>query len=62
MQGPWLAELGSAPAVEASAITTAPHSHKEQFKHEILYNHRLGHDMSLFRIQETSTWESGAKK
>lgn len=62
MQRSWLAERGSTPAVEASATTTAPHSHKEQFKHEILHNHRLGHDMSLFRIQETSSWESGAKK
>lgn len=62
MQRPWLAERGSTPAVEASAITTAPHSHEEQFKHEILNNHRLGHDMSLLRIQETSSWESGAKK
>lgn len=43
-------------------LFSVPHGHREQYKHEIIYNHRLGHDMSLCRLQETFSEESVGEK
>lgn len=41
---------------------TEPSSHEEQYRHEILYNLRIGHEMSSCKLEETSSWKSVGEK
>lgn len=50
--------------MEAFALEqlTETFSHQQQYRHEILYNLRIGHDMSSYKLEETSSWKSVGEK